>query len=30
VRGGYAIPTAAGDYDRLEHAVRIGLRLQFQ
>jgi hypothetical protein len=26
VREGYAIPSAAGDYARLEHAVRIGLR----
>lgn len=26
VRNGYAIATAAGSYDRLEHAVRLGLR----
>ena len=26
VRDGYAIPTAAGTYERIEHAVRIGLR----
>jgi hypothetical protein len=25
-RGGYAIPTADGDYSRIEHAVRLGLR----
>ena len=28
VRDGYAIPTAAGDYERIEHAVRIGLRFE--
>jgi long-subunit fatty acid transport protein len=28
VRRGYAIATAAGDYSRLEHALRIGLRVQ--
>jgi len=26
VREGYAIPTAAGEYERIQHAVRIGLR----
>jgi hypothetical protein len=26
VRGGYAIPTAAGRYERIEHAIRLGLR----
>jgi hypothetical protein len=26
VRGGYAIPTAAGHYERIEHAIRFGLR----
>ena len=25
-RNGYAISTAAGDYDRIEHALRIGFR----
>lgn len=30
VREGYAIPTAAGDYGRIEHAVRIGLRYDIQ
>lgn len=25
VRNGYAIPTAAGTYDRIQHAIRIGL-----
>lgn len=30
VRDGYAIPTAAGEYDRIEHAVRIGLRYDIQ
>lgn len=29
VRNGYAIPTAAGDYERIEHAVRIGMRYEF-
>jgi len=28
VRDGYAIPTAAGDYERIEHALRIGLRYE--
>jgi len=30
VRDGYAIPTAAGTYERIEHAVRIGLRYDIQ
>jgi hypothetical protein len=29
-REGYAIPTAAGDYERFSHAVRIGLRYEIQ
>jgi hypothetical protein len=29
VRNGYAIPSAAGSYERLEHALRIGLRYEF-
>jgi hypothetical protein len=29
-REGYAIPTAAGDYTRIQHALRIGLRYEFQ
>jgi hypothetical protein len=28
VRNGYAIPTAAGDYGRMEHAFRVGLRFE--
>ncbi len=28
-RQGYAIPTAAGDYDRVEHAARFALRVLF-
>jgi hypothetical protein len=28
-RQGYAIPTAAGDYQRVEHAARFALRIQF-
>ena len=27
VRLGYAIPTAAGDYGRVEHAVRFAIRI---
>ena len=30
VREGYAIPSAAGEYTRLEHALRLGLRYEFQ
>jgi hypothetical protein len=30
VRGGYAIATAAGTYERLQHAVRLGLRYELQ
>ena len=30
VRHGYAIDTAAGDYRRFEHAMRIGLRYELQ
>lgn len=30
VRDGYAIPSAAGDYTRIEHALRLGLRYEFQ
>jgi hypothetical protein len=30
VRFGYAIPTAAGDYSRMEHAFRLGLRWEFR
>jgi hypothetical protein len=29
VRDGYAIPSAAGSYERFEHALRIGLRYEF-
>ncbi len=29
VRDGYAIPSAAGSYQRIEHALRIGLRYDF-
>jgi hypothetical protein len=29
VRAGYALPTAAGDYRRLGHAARLGLRYDF-
>jgi hypothetical protein len=28
VRNGYALPTAAGDYDRLEHALRLAIRYE--
>jgi hypothetical protein len=28
VREGYALPSAAGDYERIEHALRIGLRYE--
>lgn len=30
VRGGYAIATGAGDYQRFQHAMRFGLRYEFQ
>ena len=30
VRNGYAIPSAAGDYERIQHALRFGLRYEFQ
>ena len=30
VRYGYATPTAAGDYDRIEHALRLALRVEFR
>lgn len=30
VRYGYATPTAAGDYDRLEHTLRLSLRVEFR
>lgn len=30
LRDGFAIPTAAGDYQRLQHALRIGLRYERQ
>jgi hypothetical protein len=30
VRQGYAIPTAAGDYARFEHALRIALRYELR
>jgi hypothetical protein len=30
VRNGYAIPSPAGDYERIQHAVRFGLRYEFQ
>ena len=30
VRFGYATPTAAGDYDRLEHTLRLSLRVEFR
>lgn len=29
VRDGYAIPSAAGSYERIQHALRIGLRYEF-
>lgn len=29
VRNGYAIPTAAGDYSRIQHAVRLGFRYEW-
>jgi hypothetical protein len=29
LRDGYAIPTAAGDYTRIQHALRLGLRYEF-
>jgi hypothetical protein len=29
LRNGYAIPTAAGDYGRIEHAVRLGVRFEY-
>jgi long-subunit fatty acid transport protein len=29
VRSGYAIPTAAGDYSRFQHALRLGVRYDF-
>jgi hypothetical protein len=29
VRNGYAIPTAAGDYDRIQHALRLALRYEY-
>ena len=28
VRNGYAMPSALGEYSRLEHAFRIGLRIE--
>ena len=28
LRDGYAIPTAAGDYTRIQHAIRLGLRYE--
>jgi len=28
VRSGYAIPTAAGDYRRIEHSLRLGIRFE--
>ena len=30
VRNGYGIPTAAGTYDRIEHAIRVGLVYEIQ
>jgi hypothetical protein len=30
VRNGYAIPSAAGEYERIQHALRFGLRYEFQ
>ena len=27
-RNGYAIPTAAGDYSRIEHTIRVGIRVE--
>jgi hypothetical protein len=30
VRNGYAIPSAAGEYQRIQHALRFGLRYEFQ
>jgi long-subunit fatty acid transport protein len=29
-RNGYAIPTAAGDYSRLDHALRLGFRYEYR
>ena len=29
VRNGYAIPSAAGDYDRIQHALRLALRYEY-
>jgi hypothetical protein len=29
VRGGYAIDTAAGDYSRMQHALRLALRYEY-
>ena len=29
VRNGYAIPSAAGDYDRMQHALRLALRYEY-
>jgi len=29
VRNGYALPSAAGSYERIQHALRIGLRYEF-
>ncbi|MBV8761616.1 MAG: hypothetical protein JO257_30250, partial [Deltaproteobacteria bacterium] len=29
VRNGYAIATAAGDYDRMQHAIRLALRYEY-
>lgn len=29
-RNGYALPTAAGDYQRIDHAVRLGFRYEIQ
>jgi hypothetical protein len=30
VRGGYAIASGAGTYQRIEHAIRLGLRYEIQ
>jgi long-subunit fatty acid transport protein len=30
VRGGYGVPTAAGHYGRLQHALRLGFRYEFR
>jgi hypothetical protein len=30
VRNGYAISSAAGEYERIQHALRFGLRYEFQ